>query len=223
MEGVDGGLLQLLQVRDDSVSARVGYLPPWWHHQMETFSASLVLCAGNSLVTGEFPSQRPVTRSFDIFFDLRLEKNSWVNNREAGDFEMPSCSLWHCNALPHGKLGHDFKCVIFKVNICTYRLLSQSYQQAWNSPWILSMLLLSGLFEGAINKLAMVQCRGIFKTISPLLTASFSSSSLRLFASSSSSSLRFRSSSINSNLLRRSLGGFTVYFFCSRFFSSFFT
>ena len=51
---------------------------------METFSALLALCAGNSPVTGEFPSQRPVTRSFDVFFDLRLE-NSWVNNREAGD------------------------------------------------------------------------------------------------------------------------------------------
>ena len=32
----------------------------------------LALCAGNSPVTGEFPSQRPVTRSFGVFFDLRL-------------------------------------------------------------------------------------------------------------------------------------------------------
>ena len=40
---------------------------------METFSALLVLCAGNSSVTGEFPAQMPVMRSFDIFFDLRLE------------------------------------------------------------------------------------------------------------------------------------------------------
>ena len=39
-----------------------------------------------SPVTGEFPAQRPVTRSFDVFFDLRLAWiNSWVNNREAGD------------------------------------------------------------------------------------------------------------------------------------------
>ena len=44
---------------------------PWWRHQMETFSALLALCARNSPVTGEFPSQRPVTRSFDVFFDLR--------------------------------------------------------------------------------------------------------------------------------------------------------
>ena len=41
---------------------------------METFSALLALCAGNSPVPAEFPSQRPVTRSFDVFFDLRLNK-----------------------------------------------------------------------------------------------------------------------------------------------------
>ena len=45
----------------------------WWRHQMETFSALLALYAGNSPVTGEFPAQRAVTWSFDIFFDLRLE------------------------------------------------------------------------------------------------------------------------------------------------------
>ena len=39
---------------------------------------------GNSPVTGEFPAQRPVTRSFDVFFD-RAWINSWVNNCEAGD------------------------------------------------------------------------------------------------------------------------------------------
>ena len=52
----------------------------WWRHQMGTFSALLALCSGNSLVTGEFPAQRPVTCSFDVFFDLRLtrlSKQSW--------------------------------------------------------------------------------------------------------------------------------------------------
>ena len=46
----------------------------WWRHQMETFSALLAICAGNSLFTGELPAQRPVTQSFDVFFDLRLNK-----------------------------------------------------------------------------------------------------------------------------------------------------
>ena len=69
----------------------------WWRHQMETFSALLALCVGNSPVTGEFPSQRPVTRSFDVFFDLRLNeplsKQCW-----GWWFETPSWSLWrHCN------------------------------------------------------------------------------------------------------------------------------
>ena len=64
-----------------------------WRHQMETFSALLAICAGNSPVSGEFPAQRPVTRSFDIFFELRLNKRlSWW-------FETPSCPLWRqCNA-----------------------------------------------------------------------------------------------------------------------------
>ena len=57
---------------------------PWWRHQMETFSALLAISAGNSPVPGEFPTQRPVTRSFDVYFDLR-PNNGWVNNREAGD------------------------------------------------------------------------------------------------------------------------------------------
>ena len=52
---------------------------------METFSALLAVCTGNSPVTGEFPTQRPVMRSFDVFFDLRWI-NGWVNNRKVGDF-----------------------------------------------------------------------------------------------------------------------------------------
>ena len=55
------------------------FTPPWWRHQMETFSALLALCAGNSPVTGEFPAQRRVTRSFDVFFDLRL--NKWLSKQ----------------------------------------------------------------------------------------------------------------------------------------------
>ena len=39
-----------------------------------TFSALLALCAGNSLDIGGFPSQRPVTQSFGVFFDQRLNK-----------------------------------------------------------------------------------------------------------------------------------------------------
>ena len=52
-----------------------------WRHQMEAFSVLLALCAGNAPVTGEFPSKRPLTQSFIVFFDLhlneRLSKQSW--------------------------------------------------------------------------------------------------------------------------------------------------
>ena len=46
---------------------------------------------------GEFPAQRPVTRSFDVFFDLRLNKQ--LSKQSWGWwFETASCSLWrHCN------------------------------------------------------------------------------------------------------------------------------
>ena len=47
---------------------------------METFSALLAICAGNSPATGEFLAQRPVTRSFDVFFDLHLNKESWAGD-----------------------------------------------------------------------------------------------------------------------------------------------
>ena len=63
---------------------------------MEIFSALLALCAGNS---GEFPAQRPVTRSFDVFFDLRLNKR--LSKQPWGWwFETPSWSLWRqCNVI----------------------------------------------------------------------------------------------------------------------------
>ena len=41
---------------------------------METFSALLAFCEGNPTVTGGIPAQWPVTRSYDVFFDLRVNK-----------------------------------------------------------------------------------------------------------------------------------------------------
>ena len=69
----------------------------WICNQMETFPALLALCAGISSVTGEFPSQRLVMRSSDVFFDLRLNKQ--LSKQSWGWwFETPSRSLWpHCN------------------------------------------------------------------------------------------------------------------------------
>ena len=64
------------------------------------FSALLAICAENSPVPGEFPTQRPVTRSFDVFFGLhpnkRLSKQWW-----GWWFETLSRQLWrHCIVSP---------------------------------------------------------------------------------------------------------------------------
>ena len=108
----------------------------WWPYQMETFSALLALCEGNPPVTGEFPAQRPVTRSFDVFFDLRLNKRLSKQSRR-GWFETPSRSVWrHCNGLPHLILSKKLMtitcypwCIIWSVYHCD--MLSISSLMAW--------------------------------------------------------------------------------------------
>ena len=42
---------------------------------------------------GEFPTQRPVTRSFDVFFDLRLNRRLSKQSR-GWWFDSPAWSLW---------------------------------------------------------------------------------------------------------------------------------
>ena len=103
------GLNYTLGVR--ALQKHIGTRFPGWRHQMETFSALLAFCAGNSPVTGEFPAQRPVARSFDVFFDLRLNqqlsKQWW--------FETPSRSLWrHCNEVEH------CRCLLYEVHPLNY-------------------------------------------------------------------------------------------------------
>ena len=56
----------------------------WWRHQVETFSALLALCAGNSPVTGDFP-HKGQWRGALIFSLVCAWINVWVNNRDAGD------------------------------------------------------------------------------------------------------------------------------------------
>ena len=89
---------------------------PWWRHQMEIFSALLTLCAGNSPVTGEFPAQRPVTRSFDVYFDLRLN-NLLSKQPRRWWFETPSDPLWR----------HGNECQEQYHDSCSYPLLSRYY------------------------------------------------------------------------------------------------
>ena len=72
----------LLHVHDDVIKWK--HFPRYW---------PFVRGIHRYPVPGEFPTQRPVTRSFDVFFDLRLykplHKQSW-----GWWFETPSRSLW---------------------------------------------------------------------------------------------------------------------------------
>ena len=63
----------------------------WWRHQIETFSALLAICAGNSPVTGEFPAQRQVTRSFDVFL--------WSSPEPTDEQTMETQVIWDATAL----------------------------------------------------------------------------------------------------------------------------
>ena len=105
------------------------------------------LC-GNSPVLGEFPAQRPVTRSFDVCFDLRLNKRlskeSW-----SWWFETLSCPSWrHCNdKFPFNlTLQNSVKCRLsFQRSIycqqwVTHRPIMCSLQKnfAWHTEWRLS-------------------------------------------------------------------------------------
>ena len=89
----------------------------WWRHQMETFSALLAICAENSPVPGEFPAQRPVTRSFDVFFDLRLNKR--LSKQWWGWwFETLSHSLWrHRNVIPRSQYICSKICISFQNQV----------------------------------------------------------------------------------------------------------
>ena len=90
----------------------------WWRHQMETFSVLVALCAGNSPVTSEYPAQRPAPRSFEVVFDLRLNKR--LSKQSWGWwFETPSCSLWrHCNEIWKHEWLYHLHCPWLWPNSC---------------------------------------------------------------------------------------------------------
>ena len=111
----------------------------WWRHRMETCSALLVFCAGNSPVTGELPSQRPVTRSCDVLFDLLLRKHLNTQPRRRW-FEMHiRTPLYWCFIQWFGKMLHqwsrDWNCkhsnsriipinsIVLGVTICVHRIV----------------------------------------------------------------------------------------------------
>ena len=97
---------------------------PWWSHHMETYSALLAICAGNSPDPGEFPTQRPVTRSFDVYFDLRLNKR--LSKQSWGWwFETPSRQLWcHRNRMRMYNVTITSDC-LWKISLCRGVILTR--------------------------------------------------------------------------------------------------
>ena len=71
----------------------LGVILTWWRHQMETFFRVTGPLWREFTGPGEFPTQRPVTRGFDVFFVLRLNKP--LSKQPWGCwFETLSRSLW---------------------------------------------------------------------------------------------------------------------------------
>ena len=100
---------------------------------METFSALCAICEGNSPDPGEFPAQRPVTRSFDVFFDLRLNKQlskqSWGSR-----FETLSRPLWrHCDDCCHSFI---FQYILQTATFCI--LIQISLKFVWRDQFIIN-------------------------------------------------------------------------------------
>ena len=88
---------------------------PWWRHQMKYFPRHWPLC-GEFTGTGEYPAQRPVTRSFDVFCDLRLNKR--LSKQPWGWWiETPPWSLWcHCNAHLTNSCKYRWTSYLFQIN-----------------------------------------------------------------------------------------------------------
>ena len=122
---------------ESDASDNISHVPPhlfsygsWWRHQMETFSAWLALCVENSPVTGEFPTQRLVTRSFDVFFALRLKKT--LSKQWWGWwFETLSRPLWRprnvgtmSSLTPHGLLTQT---IHYSLDFVSSTIIWQKY------------------------------------------------------------------------------------------------
>ena len=75
------------------LNERVCVAYPWWHHQMETVSALLALCAENSPVTGEFPHNGQLRGALMISWISAWKKRLSKQARRQW-LHTPSCSLW---------------------------------------------------------------------------------------------------------------------------------
>ena len=108
-------------------------------------------CVGNSPVTGEFPTQRPVTRSFDVFIDLCL--NKLLSKQPWGWWlETPSRSLWH-----HCKRHWDNRLIASVPNHNKTQQSVNHEQMSWRESYTLTGLGSLSIFcprscEGGLNQ-----------------------------------------------------------------------
>ena len=127
---------------------------------MEIFSPLLTLCAGNSPVTGDFPAQRPLTRSFGVFFDLRLNKQ--LSKQSWGWwFQMPSRSFWrHCNvSVQFNFMNGNLYCwgsLHMHFLLTIYSLLSHIY--VWTKVTHLKRSTACILYLGDVKCLYVILC-----------------------------------------------------------------
>ena len=141
-------------------------------------SALLAVCARNSPVTGEFPAQRPVTQSFGVFFDLRLNKR--LSKQWRGWwFETPSRPLWrHCNDDPifidesSPRLRLKLQGLYSLSGQTSYRKISWSLEAAW-----LDIITITSLWHfTGISAAALPRCLSKFqsdwKSLNPNLVTS---------------------------------------------------
>ena len=102
-----------------------------WCSCNSRFSALLAFCAGNSLVNDEFPSQKPLTWSFDVFFDLRLNQQLSKQERRRW-FGTSSRPLWqHCN--------DRASYILFSIGLGNALLLVPCQEITWNDDDFLSI------------------------------------------------------------------------------------
>ena len=101
----------------------------WWRLQMETFSALLALCAGNSPVTGEF-SHRGRWRGALMFSLICPWTNGWANNRDAGDLKR---HRGHYDVIVTNK-SMSVSCIVNTMALVDWWDKNQAHLQPWNLP-----------------------------------------------------------------------------------------
>ena len=121
-------LVGLTRVKRPGLPMESFLLNSWWRHQLETFSVLLAIYEGNSLVISEFPSQRLGTQSFQVFFDLRPNKQL--------------SKQWSCLCLRHLRAHYDVTVIapsyvrgtlylLLVINLVVYLRLLQHYRIIW--------------------------------------------------------------------------------------------